>query len=231
MSNSVPLSSAASHALCACGQVGETYRSGVPPFAPGFTRVAKEDTLCDKLLCVALFVGVPFVARFALGGSLLEDGARRVATRLEPWISASVKDAEPAPFGPPVLLSPAARSGARRVDTKLELCTRGSSTMPSCAPSARTAGRTCARARDASLTRASRESESGSVRDGPRGRERRPRDHAAGRGDGGSEDAPAAAEETRAGERAREREGGHGVAHRVRWAVAPEEALPRSRRR
>lgn len=157
MSNSVPLSSAASHALCACGQVGETYRSGVPPFAPGFTRVAKEDTLC-----VALFVGVPFVARFALGVSLLEDGARRVATRLEPWISASVKDAEPVPFGPPVLLSPAARSGARRVDTKLELCTRGSSTMPSCAPSARTAGRTCARARDASLTRASRESESGS---------------------------------------------------------------------
>ena len=60
------------------------------------------------------------------------------------------------------------------------------------------------------------------VRDGPRGGERRPRDHAAGTGDGGSEDAPAAAEVARAGERAREREGGHGVAHRVRWAVAPE---------
>ena len=101
--------------------------------------------------------------------------------------------------------------------------------MPSCAPSARTAGRTRARARDASLTRGRRGNrESGSGQDGPRGRERRPRDHAAGRGDGGSEDAPAAAEETRAGERAREREGGHGVAHRVRWAVAPEEALPRS---
>lgn len=73
-----------------------------------------------------------------------------VAFKLEPWISRSdrmeVDDVGEAGGDAP------ARSGASLVETRLELCTSGSSTMPRCAPdSARTVRKERARAREASL--------------------------------------------------------------------------------
>lgn len=87
-----------------------------------------------------------------------------MATRLELCTSASSASGATADEAAAEGILAAERVGARRVDTRLELCTRGSSTIPSCAPaSARTTG-TARRAREGRLSRIGKEERGGRAR-------------------------------------------------------------------
>ena len=159
-----------------------------------------------------------------------------MATRLEPCTSASSASGATADEAAAEDDRAAERGGERRVDTRLELCTRGSSTIPSCAPdSARTTG-TARRAREGKLSRTGKEGGGGSRASGgyrpPRAERHRHEVDSTGigRGDARRDEpsARASGEGARGGKRARKRDGHRGRAHSRRRRVAE---WPRPRRR